>query len=139
MPSNKRVIILLGQPEVHEEDAAAEAITPGHLVGYNGSGNVVKHATAGGNAARIFALHREEMGKDIDQAYASGDYVKLGSFHQGCRVNALIASGVNVIKGDFMESAGDGTLRKLVAGVPIAISREVKNVTALARLTVEII
>lgn len=137
--SSKRVIMLLGDPITTEFDSAAEAITPGHLLAYDSGGDLIKHATAGGNAARMFALHREEMGKDIDTAYAEDDVVKVGHFHQGQRVNALIASGVNVIKGDFLESAGNGTLRKLAAGVPLAMSTETVNATALTRLGAEII
>lgn len=138
----KRVIVLQGLPEVNEEDKAAEAITPGHLVNYNGSGDLVKHATAGAYAARTFALSREEMGKDIDTAYAIGDTVKVGSFAPGHRVNAIIASGVNASKGSLLESAGDGTLRVRTSGVAIGRSLEALNNSAgpsTSRLRVEII
>jgi hypothetical protein len=135
----KKVIKLLGEPIQNEDDKAAEAITPGHLVTFNGSGDLIKHATAGGNAARAFALEREEMGDNIDVAYAIGDTVKVGVFGAGTRVNALIASGQNLVKGDFLESAGNGGLRKLASGVPLGRSLETTGaVTATRRLRTEI-
>lgn len=136
-----RVIKLLGEPIQNEDNAAAEAITPGHLVTLNGSGQVIKHATAGGNTERAFALEREEMGKTIDTAYAIGDTVKVGTFHPGTRVNALIASGQNIAKGGKLESAGNGTLRALAAGTPIAWAVRAVNNSAgpgTARIAVEI-
>jgi len=138
----KRVIALLGEPLYNEDAAAAEAITPGHLVTLNGSGLVIKHATAAAACARRFALERDEMGKDIDTAYASGDRVKVGSFHQGQRVNAIIASGQNIAITGLLESAGNGTLRVLAAGVALARALEAVNNSAGpgdARLRVEII
>jgi hypothetical protein len=56
------------------------------------------------------------------------------------RVNALIANGQNITVGGQLESAGNGTLRALAAGVPIARALEsVNNATgANARLRVEL-
>ena len=136
-----RVIKLLGEPIQNEDNAAAEAITPGHLVTLNGSGQVIKHATAGANTQRNFALEREEMGKTIDTPYAIGDTVKVGAFGPGTRVNALIASGQNITKGAKLESAGNGTLRVLAAGTPIAWAVRAVNNSAGpgdARISVEI-
>lgn len=137
----RKVIALLGNPVVTEEDVAAEAITPGHLLAYDGNGELVKHATAAGQAARMFALERDEMGKGIDVAYAADDVVKVGHFHQGQRVYAFIASGQNIAKGAFLESAGDGTLRT-GSGVDIAMAVEAVNNSAGpgdARIRVEIL
>lgn len=137
----RRTIILMGQPEVSEDWAAGGAITPGMLVERNGSGLLVAHATAAGAAAYDFAMERDEMGKDIDTAYASGDTVKLAHCHAGMRVNALIANGVNAAVNSKLESAGNGTLRVLTTGVVIAQAVEAVNNTsgANARLRVEII
>jgi hypothetical protein len=111
----KKTIKLLGEPIQNEDDKAAEAITPGMLINYDGSGNWVKHATAAANVVPTFALEREEMGKDIDTAYAINDTVKAGTFQSGCRVNALVATAAPaIIKGDQIESAGNGTVRKAV-------------------------
>lgn len=134
----KKVIALKGQPILNEDGVAGEAITPGHLV--KGVDTILKHATAGGVAMKNFAMERDEMGKTIDDAYAINDTVKVGSFHAGMRVNALIASGQNITKDDFMESAGNGTLRKFASGTILGRALETTGaVTATTRLTVEII
>lgn len=108
-----KVIALRGEPIVDEQNSCSAAITPGDLIEIN-SGQWRKHAGAGLNAPPWFALERDEMGDDIDTAYASGDYVKAGFFSKGMRVNALIPIGQTLVKGDKLESNGDGTLRKLV-------------------------
>src|SRR4051812_32685059 len=137
----KRTIKLLGEPIQNEDDKAAAAITPGMIVTFDGAGNLIPHATAGGQAARAFAMEREGMGGDIDDVYAIGDTVKVGAFYQGCRVNALIANTVNVAKGNFLEvGATAGTLRLFATGVVVARALESVNNTsgANARLRVEI-
>lgn len=138
----KRVIKLLGEPIQNEDSKAAEAITPGHLVDFDGSGNLIKHANAGGFVSKAFALERQELGKGIDDAYAIGDYVKVGVFPPGTRVNAIIASGQNISKGNYLESAGDGTLRILNSGERIGRAVESVNNSAgpgTARIAVEIV
>jgi hypothetical protein len=136
------VMLLGGDEAIYNEDSkAAEAITPGHLISLNSSGDTIKHATAGGRANR-FALERSEMGKGIDDAYAVGDTVKAAAVQKGHRVNALIASGQNITVGGILESAGNGTLRALAAGQPIAMALETINNSAgpgNARLRVEIL
>lgn len=137
----KRVIALQGNPIQYEDWAAAEAITPGQLVNINGSGLLIKHATAGGAAGRMFAMARDEMGDDIDTAYAIGDTVKVGAFHAGQRVNAFIASGQNITVGTFLESAGAGVLRAFAAGVILGQAVESVNNTAgpsAARIRVQV-
>jgi hypothetical protein len=134
----KRLITLLGVPIQNEDSKAAAVITPGMLVDYDSSGNLVAHATAAGAAARAFALEREEAGQDIDTTYAINDTVKVGVFKSGDRVLVLIGSGVNLIKGDKLESAGNGQLRKFTSGVILARSLETVNAVAVTRLRAEI-
>lgn len=138
----KRVIALLGEPLQNEDAAAAEAITPGMLVNLNSSGLLIKHAAAAGVAARNWAMERDEMGQSIDVAYAIGDTVKVGAFHQGMRVNAFLASGQNVALGAFLESAGNGALKVVSAGFPVGRALEAVNNTpgpGMARIRVEVI
>lgn len=136
----KLTIKLLGEPIQNEDDKAAEAITPGHLVDFNGAGNLIKHATAGQHCAKTFAMEREEMGAGINVDYAIGDTVKVGHFKSGDRVLAFIASGQNLVKGNRLESAGNGTLRVLASGTPIARSLDTTGaVTVLTRLRAEMI
>lgn len=131
----KRVIKLLGEPIQDEDRKAAQVITPGMLIDIDSNGDIIKHATAGGFAETMFALEREEAGYDIDETYAVNDTVKAGRFHRGTRVLALIASGQNIQDGEYLESAGNGTLRAYASGVRLCRSLEdVGAVTATTRL-----
>ena len=132
----RNVIALLGEPVYNEDGAASEAITPGHLV--EGVTSIAKQNSAGGPATRTWALERDELGKDIDDDYASGDYVKVGSFAPGDRVYTWVASGVDVAADEFMEPAGDGTLRAYSAGTRIARALEAVTATADTRIRVEV-
>jgi hypothetical protein len=136
----RRNIALMGKPYVTEEGVASEAITPGMLV--KGVTTIAKQSVAALNHPRAFALEREELGNDIDTAYASGDVVKVGVFNGGQRVYALIASGQNITADGKLEAAADGTLRALNSGVAIARALESVNNAAgpsNARLRVEVI
>lgn len=134
----KRTITLLGEPHVNEDGAAAAAITPGYLV--DGIASIAVHSSAGAAVQRSFALERNELGKDIDDAYASGDYVKVGVFKPGERVLAWVASGQTITANDRLESAGNGTLRALASGVCLGRALETLGaVTVLTRVRVEII
>ncbi len=139
----KITVILTGNDIVSfsEDDKAGAAIMPGMLVNYNGSGDLIPHGTAGAPAAKAFAVEREYMGMDMNMPYAVGDTVKTATCPSGVRVNALIATGQAVSKGGLLESAGNGTLRALAAGSPLARALEALNNTsgANARLRVEVL
>ena len=136
----RKSITLLGQPITTEDGAAIEAITPGMLV--EGVASIANFDTAGGPAARNFALEREELGSGIDAAYASGDTVKVGSFVPGAHVNALIASGQNISIDAFLEpGAVDGTLRVFGSGTIIGRALEAVDNSSgpgNARLRIEV-
>jgi hypothetical protein len=141
----RRKIVLKGDPIVNEDDVALEAITPGHLLMIVPTG-VQKNTDDAANVAAAFALERDEMGKDIDVAYAIGDVVKVATFKPGEHVYAFLASGVNVAKGDYLTGTTDGLLTNgsVAAGIRLARALEAVNTTALApvagtRIRVEIV
>ena len=117
--STKRSITLKGCPIVSEEGAATETIKPGYLV--KGVSSVAKQ-TGTGWVPRALALERDELGQGIDNTlqgsgtesanYASGDRVKVGVYYGGCEVTVFVASGQNISEDDFLESAGDGTVKE---------------------------
>ncbi len=100
---------------INEYDAVA-GITPGHLLELTSANKVQAHSTEGGNAVAYFALEDELQGKGIDDAYIAADKVQVWVAGRGDEVYALLANGENVSPGDLLESAGDGTLKKHVAG-----------------------
>ena len=139
----KRTILLMGDPIFNEDDKAAEAITPGMTMTFNGSGNLVKGPAAAANAALAFAAERDEMGKSIDDDYAVGDTVKTFVPRSGDRVNALVpAAAAAIVKGDLLEAAGGGMFRKLAAGVALVRSLDTLDNSAggsAARIRVEVL
>jgi hypothetical protein len=135
--ANNKVVALRGEPIVDEQLTASTAITPGHLIEVN-AGQWRPHDTATGAAEPWFALERDEVGKDYDDAYAADDRVKAGFFHQGQRVNALVASGEDLAIGDLLESAGGGLLTEGNTN-PVARAAEAVVTTAETRVAVIVI
>jgi hypothetical protein len=97
---------------VQEEFTANAEILPGHLVELMSTGKIRAHATAGGNAVKMWAIENELEGEGVNDAYAASDQVQVRVMNAGDQVNALIADGENISIGDFLESNGDGTLQK---------------------------
>jgi len=112
-----RTIILTNKQNcVMEELVAAGGITPGHLIDMDSNGKYAVHGTAKGYAAPIFAAEADLVGKGIDDAYVANDIVYGWYCPPGTKVNALVAANAAaIVKGDLLESAGDGTLRVLTA------------------------
>lgn len=109
-------ITLLGDP-IRKELVAVEIFSPGMLLDIDSNGKFKKHATAGGTAARMFALEDENQGNDIDDAYAAGNQALAGFFRGGNEVLALLANGETAVIGSKLESNGDGYLRVVDADV----------------------
>lgn len=111
----KNTIKLKKYLDIIEEYPADAAILPGHLVELRSTGKVRKHSKDEGNALPMFALEDELQGKGIGDAYAEDDPVQVWVPIRGEMVLALLKDDENVAIGDFLCSAGDGTLKKWVA------------------------
>jgi hypothetical protein len=111
----KNTIKIKKYADIIEEMTANAAITPGMLVEEMSTGNVRAHANAGQTAIPMFALEDELQGNGIDDDYVAGDVVQVWVAGRGDNVNALLADGESVVIGDFLESNGDGKLRKHTA------------------------
>lgn len=144
--------ILLKGGGLYKEAAAGGAITPGHLIERNSSGAFVVHSTAAGNALPMFAKENDVVGNEITDAYASGDNVIAITPERGSEVYALVAAGAAaIVIGNYLESAGDGTLRVLGASAATSqaqrasvVARALEAVdnsvgTAPARIRVEVL
>lgn len=134
--------IFLGGERTQINDlAASEAIKPGHLVDRFNNGGIIrwrKHATAGGNVGRLVATEQSMLNLGTDDAYAAGDLVEVSAGRGGAAFWMRIASGQNIAAGNKLESAGDGTLRILAAGVALFSALENKaNVTVETMIRVE--
>lgn len=142
----RRKIILKGKPpESDGEWPALEAITPGHLTEIVSSG-IRKNTDDAANVAVAIALEREELGKDIDDAYAIGDYVKVATLAPGDRAYVFLASGVNAAVGDYLTGTTTGLFTKtsVAAGIRLARALEAVDTTGEApvagtRIRVEVV
>ncbi len=111
-----RVVVLKGTP-LPKEGIAESTITPGELVERDATdGDIQPHGTAAANAPPMFADINPEIGNGLGDDYVAGQQMRLAFARRGDEINSLLAaSAVAVVINDFLESAGDGTLRKLTA------------------------
>lgn len=114
-----KTIILRGDPRIGEAaSATSAAIKPGMLIERTSAGTVRKHSVAGGLAQRLFALEQGYVGAYIDDAYGDAEQVTFGSCKGGDQINAWVpANAAALVIGDYVESNGDGTLRKADSAV----------------------
>lgn len=119
MAQSPQVIELLTDASgsmIHGEalSAAGSSIYPGDLLEMLAAGTVQEHSTAADNAQKMFALTNLATAGTIDDAYAVGETVRYGIGHSGQKIYArLAAAATAVTKGMALESAGDGTVRKI--------------------------
>ena len=106
-------IVLKGDP-IRKEYAAGGTVTPGFLLTWDGSGDLVHHDVAGGLASPMFAVEQDFLSDNIDEDYASGDEVQYVVGRPGDEIYAMLGDGETVSTGDFLESNGDGRLREHV-------------------------
>lgn len=106
-------IAVISEGSVQKEALASGTVTPGMLLEQTSAAadTVKAHATAGGHAQAAFAVEDDLQGNDIDDNYSAGDRVLYKVFRPGDEVNALLANGQNVSKGDKLVSNGDGYLK----------------------------
>lgn len=116
----KNTIKLKKYLDVIDEFFAVAALTPGHLLEITSAGKVQKHSVAGGNVTPLIALEDELWGKTIDDAFAANDPVQVWTAQRGEVAYMLLKDGENVVIGDYLESAGDGTLQKHVEDIDSA-------------------
>ena len=136
---------------IDEEVLAAGAITPGYLIERTSAGKVQAHSTAGGPCFPMFALEDAYQGRKITDAYAStGDnqLVQVWTPTRGDVVYATVKSTSEaLVIGSFVESAGDGTIRKYdiastgtaIEGSHVIIGRAIAAIVASAKGLIEII
>ena len=138
--SRSETIRLLGMP-IMKEGQASEAINPGYLIEFGGTNDIQVQDTAQQNCRRAFALENDLLGKTINDAYSTNERVRYASFSPGQELQAKVAAAAPaIVKGDALEAAGDGTLRKLTAGgTTIAFALEaVDNSSGTAEVFIQI-
>lgn len=134
--------IFLGGERVQVGDlAASEVITPGHLVDRFNNAGVIrwrKHNVAAAAVAPAVATEQAMLNKGVDDNYNANDLMEVTILTKGATAWMFIASGQNIVAGNKLESAGDGTLRIFGSGVVLFSALENKpTVTSLTRIRVE--
>jgi len=143
-----KTVKLYGGGCQHELPVTDAVVTPGMLVTYTASGDLVDgvrpHNVAGGSASPAFAEEYGFTGRGIDDDYAIGDRATFTVYYPGSHVYAILADAEDVSATDYLASHGDGTL-KAAGADEIAVAQALEAVdttgapTATARIKVEII
>jgi len=137
-----KTILLKGNP-IRKEGAAGGAITPGHLLKRTSTGTFVVHDSADAAVAKAFALEADLIGNGIDDAYAADDQVQVAYCRPGDEIYALLPAAAGaVVVGNFLQSNGNGCLKMLAGGTPIAVALEAVDNSGgatPARIKVEVI
>jgi hypothetical protein len=152
----ERTIILKGERQhIRKEGIAGGAITPGHTVVLGSAGTYTAGPAAGAAPIKrtlLVAIEREleehvqaggnpVVGAPVDVAYAANDRLLMASLPTGCEWYALVpASAAAIVKGDMLEYAGGGALRKATTGAVVAVALEAVDNSAggaPARIIVE--
>ena len=140
---NDPATIFLGGERTQINDrAVSEAVKPGHLVElFNAAGvhRFRKHATAGGDTARLVATDASMLNKGVDDAYAANDLVEVSAGRGGSTFWMRLNSGETIVAGNKLESAGDGTLRILASGTALFSALESKTTLAETMIRVEVV
>jgi len=107
--------VQIGRAQIEKQ--AVAALYPGHLLERTSADKVQKHSASGGSCPLpMFAIEDENQGESIDDGYAADDRVVCWIPQRGDQVYAILAddsAAVNI--GDYLESNGDGTLKKFAA------------------------
>ena len=111
----KKTIKINSFTNIHDEKVAESTISHVVWVEITSADKVQAHSTAGGKAEKLFALEDYPQGNGLSDDYSALDTVLLLEASPGDKVYATLDDASNVtavVIGDFVESAGDGRLRK---------------------------
>ena len=146
-------MILLSPPhqvenQIENRYRTSEAATPGHLAEMHDDGGELKwRKSASATEYQRPAVYLENgmMNKGIDDAWAADDLARVAFLQPGDIFNALIASGQDISFGEYLQSAGDGTLKTATATTADANLARYQSldapgaVTVLTRLRVQVV
>ena len=127
MTTANRVALKTRGGLVYEEaKASVGTIRPGHVVQLNSSGELALGPSYLGNVEKMIALEdglrgsNDLGGRDLWDAYDSGEQVPYMIAQRGDEVAVRLAIGQNVAQGDLLISFGDGTVVRATATISAA-------------------
>lgn len=124
--ANKVALKSRGGLVYEEAKAAVGTIRPGHIVALNASGELTLGPSYLGNVEKMFALEdtlrgsNDLGGRDLWDAYDSGDQVPYCIAKRGDEIASRLAIGQNVAVNDTLISFGDGTVVRAAGTIPTA-------------------
>ena len=125
-----RTIKLRKHVDIINERGAGEAITPGMLLEFTAADTYIKGTATATQCPKIVALEDELQGRTIDDDYAVGDPVQAWNCVPGEEANLALKTGETIVIGDALVSAGDGTVKKGVAGTDFVVGYAGEAITA---------
>lgn len=144
-----KTVAVIADGAIQKEAVGSGTITPGMLIEKLSDGTVRPHGSAGCDAQRMFAVENDLEGDEIGDDYSDGERILYKVFQRGNEVYALLATSQTVSIGDWLESDGNGYLRKHSsdsAGVVeypeglVGVAQEsVVTTSSVARILVEIV
>lgn len=139
--NNPGTVFLGGDRTQIGDLACSEELTPGFgIEQFNNAGVIRYRKATAALAGAVICTNQSMLNKGVDDVYAANDLVEASALHKGATAWMFIASGQNIVAGNKLEHAGDGTLRILAAGVPVFTAMENKpTVTVRTRIRVETI
>jgi hypothetical protein len=123
-----KTIVVMGDP-LQKEGIAAAVITPGMMIDYDTSGNLILHAGAAGVGALMVAIENSLEGEEIGDTYAVGDVTQFVHLRPGDEFMALIVDGEDIAIGDNLSSKGTGYFQEGDTN-PKAVALEARNMTS---------
>ena len=103
------------------------------------------HTTATDIPPAYIALEQDELNLGVDDVYAINDLVKGHVLAKGDTFWGLLASGQNIQNREFLQSAGDGTLKSATATTAAAgvarfqAQEDIGLVNTLTRVKVQVV
>lgn len=121
----KNVVYLYGEQK-NDVRLGKGAISPGDLLEKTAVVNEVqRHSTAAGKALVMVAVENTAWNKGLSDDYADGNQVQVVFPQRGDKLSMLLAAGATAVTcGDYLESAGDGTIRIFGSGVALFVAEE---------------
>lgn len=102
------------------EGIAAAAVSPGHVVELKSDGEFQKQSTAKKHTLLRVVTENDLVGKTINDAYAADDQLYMHIAKPGDVVQLKVPAAASaLVKGDRVELASGGCVRKWTDGTPV--------------------
>ncbi len=127
-----RILVIGTAVQDEAKVGAAGTLTPGEIVEFDGSEELIVHGTADGTVSGAIVRERDLFGKDKAEVIPVADSALIIYPQSGAVVQAFLEDTGNVAKGDALSSDGLGSLQAaaaIIAGSVYGFAEETLNNT----------